>query len=268
MFFLSEEAPKVAADLVYQRLSAAAYQPEAVARHKANELGYKFIKHVRDRYTGADAIVVRNKCEVVVAFRGTEKNYADIMTDLKFKKQTTMFDTGGFNVPVHRGFLEQWRSIEEDLKIAIAEASETIGLIPVKVTGHSLGGALAILATIDWPWVHDCITFGAPRVGDREITYAVRRNEVLHRRYVFGADIVPAIPLLAMAYRHDCPSIYLTRVGEPIRNCPIWREALGRARALLSLKWCKGWSIWPVPARMFTDHRISEYGSAMAECNS
>lgn len=268
MLFFAESAPPVAADIVYQRLSAAAYQPEAVVRHQVKELGYEFIKHVRDRFTGADAIVASNDRNVVVAFRGTEKDYADMVTDLKFKKHDMMVAAGGRMVPVHRGFLEQWNSIKADLHAVVSIASDKNGLKNVIVTGHSLGGALAVLATLEWPWLEGCITFGAPRVGDDKIRCAVRKSEILHRRYVFGADIVPAIPMLALGYRHDCRPIYLTRTGKPIRNCPLWREILGRARALLSLKWCKGWTIWPVPKRMFTDHRISAYGSVMVKCKS
>lgn len=264
MIFVAEAPPKVAADLVYQRLSAAAYDEPDAARFGVFHAGYKLIAQVSDAGTGADAIVVKNENEVVVAFRGTEKNYADIMTDLKFKREPSIMTVNDEALSVHRGFLAQWRAIKDDLHIAVGVASSE-GNLPVIVTGHSLGGALAVLATVDWPWVQDCITFGAPRVGDAQIKSAVRKNQVRHRRYVFGADIVPVIPLLALGYRHDCSPIYLTRFCKPIRNCPTWREVIGRACALLSLKWCI-WSIWPVPARLFTDHRIDAYGEAMARC--
>lgn len=268
MFFVAN-TPPVAADIVYQRLSAAAYLEPKLAEISVGDIGYKLVAQVFDSATGADAIVVRNDDEVVVAFRGTERNYADIMTDLKFKRHRAMMTAHDHLVPVHRGFLSQWRAIKNDLHIVIGAVTSEKKLkrnLSLKVTGHSLGGALAVLATIDWPRVDDCITFGAPRVGDDTIVYAMRRNHVLHRRYVFGADVVPVVPLLALGYRHDCSPIYLTRTGKPIRNCPLWREALGRARALLSLRWCKGWTMWPVPTRMFSDHRIGAYGSVMAKC--
>ncbi len=265
MFFISNEAPKVAADLVYQRLSAAAYQGHAIVKSAVKSIGYEFVEHVADATSGADAIVVRNDTEVVVAFRGTQRNYADIITDLKFKREPAVMMQGKDCVPVHRGFLAQWRAIKEDLHIVVSAAMADHHT-PLKVTGHSLGGALAVLAAIDWNWVEDCITFGAPRVGCDEIKQAIRRNSILHRRYVYGADIVPIVPLLAMGYRHDCRPIYLTRKYRAIRNCSLPREFLGRSRALLSLDWSAGWSICPVPSRMFTDHRIGEYGHAMGQC--
>ncbi len=256
----------VSRDLVYQRLSAIAYQDEDTARINVIGLGYKYIEHVHDPVTGADAIVVRNDCQIVIAFRGTQKNHADIITDLKFKKHEMMLTTGDRKIPVHRGFLAQWNSIKAELRAIVCEASKNTSMIPVFVTGHSLGGALAILAALDWPWLEGCITFGAPRVGGKEIEYAIRRNEILHRRYVYGADVVPIVPLLAMGYRHDCRPIYLTRNAQAIRNCPLWRELIGRSRSLLSLDWSAGWSACPVPSRMFTDHRIGEYGHAMSQC--
>jgi len=256
------ECPPVAADIVYQRLSALAYEHEQIARYRVAELGYKFIEHIHDETTGADAIVVCSDFEVVVAFRGTQKNYADIITDLKFKKTNFMNSGTGKELLVHRGFDEQWSAIRKRVFMVINAAAA--GRRSIKATGHSLGGALAVLACLEWRLINTCITFGAPRVAEPGIGQAMRELGVRHRRYVYAADIVPIVPLMTMNYRHDCPPIYLTRAGRAIRDCPLWRESLGRARALLTVKWRAGWTVCPVPARMFTDHRIGEYGAAMA----
>ena len=256
------ECPPVVADLIYQRLSALAYQAEDVVRFEIGRFGYKLIEHIHDEATGADAIVVANEAEVVVAFRGTQKNYADIMTDLKFRKCGFMTSADGVECRVHRGFADQWRAIREQVFLAVQTAAA--GRRRIVATGHSLGGALAVLCSIAYRLVDTCITFGAPRVGDIGVVAAMAAGTAEHRRYVFGADVVPAVPLMTMSYRHDCRPIYLTRKGRAIRNCPLWRELLGRARSLLTLNWSKGWTVCPIPARMFTDHRIGEYGHAIA----
>ncbi len=249
-------------DLTYQRLSAAAYQSEEAARLNALAAGFRLVEHVHDARTGADAMLFVNDAFVVVAFRGTQRNYADIVTDLKFRTRAMMSPASGSPVIVHRGFLDQWAAIRERI-VGNVQALATPGR-RIVVTGHSLGGALAVLAALSWRgFADELVTFGAPRVGNASIREAAQLNNVRHRRYVYGADVVPIVPLLAMGYRHGCRPIYLTRGGRAIDDCPLWRELIGRTRSLLTVKWSKSWSWCPVPTRVFTDHRLGGYGAAM-----
>ncbi|MGD9331393.1 MAG: lipase family protein [Desulfobacterales bacterium] len=90
---------------------------------------------------------------------------------------------------VHRGFLEAtralWPAIEEDLA-RLQKSSPR----PIYVTGHSLGGAMAVIAGMTYAF-EQIVTFGEPRVGQdiqRTIT-----NAAGHIRYVNGHDPVPRI---------------------------------------------------------------------------
>ncbi|MEQ8318751.1 MAG: lipase family protein [Rhodospirillales bacterium] len=248
-------------DLIYQRLSSAAYQNEDLAALDAHTIGYRLLDHINDDATGADAMIFTNDAEVVIAFRGTQRNYADILTDLKFRKRDYWSPYSGAPIQVHRGFLDQWLSIRERV-LSLATAAAVDGR-QIVATGHSLGGALAVLATISWRLVAACITFGAPRVGTSEIREAIKLSTAAFRRYVHGADIVPIVPLLAMGFRHGVRPVYLTRGSHVIDACPLWRELLGRSRSVLTTRWLKGWNCCPVPARVFTDHRLGDYGAAM-----
>ncbi len=261
-------ADVAAGDLIYQRLSAVAYASPGMARHRAREVdSCAFVAHVSDKKTGADAMVFTTPGEVVVAVRGTQKDYRDILTNLRFRRED--IEGSGPTVGVHRGFRDQWLSIEDGIKSALE--IEDIKDLPVVFTGHSLGGAIAGIGAFrlsHLPRVRGVVTFGAPRIGDKLFAEAMSGRVKVDRRYVLGADVVPIVPLLTMGFRHHVRPIYLTHKGIMIKDCPLWRELLGRAAALFSLDWSKGWTWCPVPTRLYTDHRIGGYGAAMSKARA
>ena len=123
--------------------------------------GWRFID--RD---DTQAIIVEFDTFQILAFRGTEiTSPKDILTDLKFGKTPMESGVGG---KVHRGFRAATTAAIEDIRAELA-------VMPTYITGHSLGGALAVItaALLAGPFglIPNCIvgvvTFGAPRVGDR-----------------------------------------------------------------------------------------------------
>ncbi len=106
---------------------------------------------------------------------------------------------------VHRGFLEAWQSVEKQVVYYLKkwQTPDT----KLWVTGHSLGGALAAVATISLEAqgfeVSGLYTFGQPRVADWKLVNYMnarmgdsRRDRNANRivRYVNNNDIVPMIP--------------------------------------------------------------------------
>lgn len=117
----------------------------------------------------------------------------DVLADLKFEKDP--FDDME-NVEVHAGFLNEinklWKLICEDI-------DRHVGNIPIWVTGHSLGAAMATLAGMRYPF-EGVITFGEPRVGSH-IDRAFKAKT--HTRYVNGDDPVTKVPPeLLFGYDH------------------------------------------------------------------
>lgn len=118
----------------------------------------------------------------------------DILDDLDFKV------TPYLKSRVHKGFLKAtldlWPEIEADLI-----ARHTPSQVPVYVTGHSLGGAMAVIAGMTYPFER-IVTFGAPRVG-QDIHRAIAEPS-RHIRYVNGNDPVPhMVPTFyPFQYRH------------------------------------------------------------------
>ena len=135
---------------------------------------------------------------LVLAFRGTEKKVSDWLTDARCVPAVEG------QAKVHTGFLEAFtvkrdaegrtarQVVEEILGRPEARGADG-GPLPLFITGHSLGGALALLAAkLVAPDVNGaCYTFGAPRVGNYEYFRNVRTPVY---RVVNSADLVPRVP--------------------------------------------------------------------------
>ena len=135
---------------------------------------------------------------LVLAFRGTEKKVSDWLTDAR------CIPTIDGNAKVHTGFLEAFdgktndegetaKQVVEDI-LSSPEAKDGEGRpLPLFITGHSLGGALALLATkLVAPNVNGaCYTFGAPRVANYEYFSSLKTPVY---RIVNSADVVPRVP--------------------------------------------------------------------------
>ncbi|XP_031492542.1 protein EDS1L-like [Nymphaea colorata] len=100
--------------------------------------------------------------------------------------------TGDF-ATVNRAFFGRFKQISADLRREVDKVLEKKkekgkGKVPeIVFTGHSNGGAIAILATV-WfleQYRHSkvtplCVSYGAPLVGDKIFGHAVRREQLLH----------------------------------------------------------------------------------------
>jgi hypothetical protein len=158
---------------------------------------------------------------VVVAFRGSEApTTLDGLKDwlltnannyliLPEGRAGTDFAAAGVGARFHRGFLEALEKVWEPL-FAVVDRALTTKERPLWITGHSLGGALALLAA--WRFqrnfieVHEVVTFGAPMIGNDAAAKAFERVfPAKIFRYVDLEDAVPHLPsvsLLANAYTH------------------------------------------------------------------
>lgn len=121
---------------------------------------------------------------LVLAFRGTEMKPRDIHSDV----DAVLISLEG-EEKVHRGFLNAFSHVKD----AIKEDLDAHSGLPVYITGHSLGGALAILATriLASKSQGACYTFGGPRVGNHYVDDQIKTPIY---RVVNAADIVPRVP--------------------------------------------------------------------------
>jgi pimeloyl-ACP methyl ester carboxylesterase len=104
--------------------------------------------------------------QIVVAFRGTS-SAADWVSNLVYTK--VPYPNASCACKVHRGFLNEWQTISADV---LADVNALVAAHPsaqVLVTGHSLAGAISMLAAVEIASITPNLllyNFGAPRVGD------------------------------------------------------------------------------------------------------
>jgi endonuclease G, mitochondrial len=137
----------------------------------------------------------------LIAFRGTEE-LADWLTDLRILGTQRPYGT------IHRGFLHGFRQIESQLLDLVGSGP----VRPLILTGHSLGGALAVIAAAEWHGllpIESIFTFGQPAVGkNRFVGFMTEAYGNRHIRVVNDDDIVPKVP---PTYVHTGKLIHLGR---------------------------------------------------------
>jgi len=174
------------------------------------------------------AYVATNEDHIVVAFRGTEaptclEGFKDwLLTDaanlltVPEGRLGTDLAAAGVGARFHQGFVQAIGAVWDPVYAAVDQEMKAAER-PLWITGHSLGGSLALLA--GWLFqrrmipVHQIYTFGAPMIGNDAATQAFDREfagKIF--RYVNLPDLVPRLPtisLIANQYVHCQKEIVL-----------------------------------------------------------
>jgi triacylglycerol lipase len=235
--------------LLAATLARLAYAPQSAdLPAELADAGYRRTLWLSGPKSGTEGTILENDHYRLLAFRGTEpKQVRDIKTDLD-KQLIPMPD--GFRAQddtsrVHQGFARALEEVWSDL-IAHLDDSEAL---PLVITGHSLGGALATIAAhalqermasperkpIETVSV---VTFGQPRVGDGEFARQYdRRFGPLHWRVVNNRDIVPRLPPREMGFRHVGRLLYFDADGRASLDPSQWLRLLDRFKFDTQADW-------------------------------
>jgi triacylglycerol lipase len=185
------------------------YKPDDIAQHTHNMGFAKFYFFDKGN---TQAFLIGNDATIILAFRGSEpKSLGDWLSDSDCNRVKAC---GG---RVHEGFWRDWQSIWAEVETTLQQFRDRQQQF--LLTGHSLGGALAMLAGIHLQMcsyaVDGIYTFGTPRVGDRN--FALQFNRRLYRhtfRLVNHKDVVPHLPPRELGYAHAGQLIYFNQQGE------------------------------------------------------
>lgn len=150
-----------------------------------------------DNKEGGMQYYLYRKDEILwVVFRGTD-SLADALTDICFFKKSIQRD----GIKIHSGFLNSYMKerdfifnhIDDDVK-------------KINITGHSYGGALALICSLDVKTsfpdkVVETIVFGCPRVGNyafRKVYNKYQRNTICVEN---RNDVVTKLPPVFLGFR-------------------------------------------------------------------
>ncbi len=206
--------------------------------------GFRLIATFNSKDTDTQAFLAAGDEFAVLAFRGTEvTKKQDVKTDVKAMKVSTLEGR------VHTGFNKAYDSVAD----AIANSLLGMDELPLYITGHSLGGALATVAAQRLEkdprfseWIAACYTFGSPRVGNDQYDRSLKSPVY---RVVNTTDIVTVVPLNLMGYTHIGDVRFLERDPQVTRrHIPILRRLFFFLAALFRLF-----------GPLVSDHGIVEY---------
>jgi hypothetical protein len=163
----------------------------------------------------------------ILAFRGTEADdQADTQTDLDlflapepdYRASASppwghlSFIEHLFSAPclVHRGFQRALNQVWDTIRQLVTGYRQKNPEAEICLTGHSLGGALALLA---YSRLADrkvsAYTFGCPRTGNTAFRDRIAASPGLgHFRFVNYNDLVTHVPLESALYRHAPQGCY------------------------------------------------------------
>ncbi|KAL6706917.1 hypothetical protein ACN47E_005060 [Coniothyrium glycines] len=130
------------------------------------------------------------------------------------------------NCTVHTGFYSSWLNTRKVILPHVTEALNKYPDYKLVLVGHSLGGAVATLAGLDFKargWAPHVTTFGEPRLGnkalnryidDRFDTTAHHASNKMHR-VTHAGDPVPLLPLSEWGYAMHSEEIFISEARLP-----------------------------------------------------
>ena len=129
------------------------------------------------------------------------------------------------NCTVHAGFLTSWRNTRCTIVPHVETALQRHPDYQLVLVGHSLGGAVAALAALEFQgrgWVPQVTTFGEPRIGNQALNQyidtqfgfnnsSVPDEDAAYRRVTHVDDPVPLLPLEEWGYHMHAGEIFISK---------------------------------------------------------
>ncbi len=177
-----------------------------------------------------------------IVFRGTEANsFEDIKTDISVKHTESAGELGEVHLGFKTALDSVWKDIEKWLKPTDKD---------VFITGHSLGAALATVASVRINNEHVRLyTFGSPKCVDQEVVDNVSIGGHAWR-FRNNNDIVTKVP--PWGFKHLGKTMYFNANGDWVEHLTKWTFWMGWFRGTWDGLKNKSWD-------GFRDHSVNNY---------
>jgi hypothetical protein len=174
-------------------------------------------------------LTMRDNKDLYVAFRGC-KDAQEFLKSIDAKMVSPKYE---LNAKVKQTFWKTFEDVKDELAYVIHQ-HEIDDVENIIFTGHSKGGALAQIASSMLDIQHkqkQCISFGAPYVGDKGFQQLVEQQTRVHKRIVAKGDIIPVAKLHKELVHNGEELILHTSVSSPLtciehHSCQNYIDAL------------------------------------------
>ncbi|ORX68301.1 alpha/beta-hydrolase, partial [Linderina pennispora] len=161
--------------------------------------------------------------EIIVSFRGSTI-LMDWIQDFSFLPVSWPKSIEGSKV--HNGFLFGYTAAADGIKKTLKELTAKYPDYKIVVTGHSLGGAIAAVATADllisfpeWKSKMELYTYGEPRVGNPAFAHWLSSQNIPIFRVVNRGDMVPQVPTRWMNFEHHTQEVWYSGRSKDAQFC-------------------------------------------------
>lgn len=148
-----------------------------------------------------NCFIFHNNNTLDICFRGTS-NINDICYNLNIIPKSFIKD----EFKVHSGFLNKYLVIRDMIINKTKEIMNNNQIEHIYLSGHSSGGAIANIASLDYHYLYpnitiNTITFGSPRVANKAFIEEYNKKIKNSVRIVNDNDIIQFLPL-PIIYHH------------------------------------------------------------------
>jgi triacylglycerol lipase len=235
--------------------------------------GFHFESAIGYDKTGTQAFIAGSEITadrsiLLIAFRGTEgDDPSDLLSDADLRKTSWSDYRGSYIGEVHNGFAKALAdgNVLSQVTSAIDALETKYALIVF--TGHSLGAALATLASAYFQSTHwadksRLFSFGSPLIGDTE--FATKIGAMSHQRFVNCCDLVTRIPPESLGFVHTGKLHYIDRHGKLIESPD--SQFISEDRLMAAGEYIKeyAYKIGTVWVRELADHAPINYLSGVS----
>lgn len=160
-------------------------------------------------------IIIQKNKTLDICFRGT-KNFNDILTNINIIPKKFLKN----DILIHKGFLYKYLSMRDKVINKTNELIIKNGIEEIFISGHSSGGAIANIASLDLYYLHphlriNTITFGSPRVANKAFVNEYNKHISNSLRIVNRNDLIQHLPL-PIIYQHIHQPYILYNINKKI----------------------------------------------------